>query len=238
MKSCNVYENGDMRKVTGDTLRPGGFLLTDKAIKVCNFKQKDKILDIGCGMGETVNRLNEDYNYDSFGIDPSDKLLELGKSKYENIKISQGRGEELSFEDSFFSGVFAECTMSLMEDWKKVVLEAKRVLKPEGFFIISDVYARRPEYVDELQESNINSCMRGLFELDSLKNFTLNSGLEMAYFEECTELLKSLMVKIIFKYGSMSRFWGIATCSTDCGDFQQKLSMCKPGYFLMILRKK
>lgn len=237
MSSCSVYENEDMRKVTGDTLRPGGFFLTDRAITMCNFKPNDKIIDIGCGMGETVNRLNKIYKFDSFGIDPSNKLLELGKNKYENIKIIPGRGEKLSFEDSFFNGVFAECTMSLMDDWKKTVLEANRVLKIGGYFIISDVYARRTEYIDELQECNINSCMRGLLNVENLKDFVLYSGFELVSFEDWTDLLKSLMVKIIFKYGSMARFWGIATCSS-CTDFQQKLSLCKPGYFLMILRKK
>lgn len=237
MSSCSVYENEDMRKVTGDTLRPGGFFLTDRAIKMCDFKPNDRMLDIGCGMGETVNRLSKLYSYDSFGIDPSNKLLELGKNKYENIKIKSGRGEKIFFEDSYFNGVFAECTMSLMDDWELTALEANRVLKIGGFLIISDVYARRVEYIDELKECNINSCMRGLLNVESLKSFALNSGFEMLSFEDHTDLLKSLMVKIIFKYGSMSRFWEIATCTT-CSDFQQKLSICKPGYFLMILRKK
>lgn len=236
MKSCSIYENEDMRLITGDTLRPGGFILTDKAVKICDFKPKDKILDIGCGIGETVNRLNEIYSFDSYGIDPSHKLLHVGKSKYKNLKLIEGRGEELSFEESFFNGAFAECTMSLMEDYKKTASEAYRVLKNGGYFIISDVYARKPEYINELQQCNINSCMRGLLNLEEIKSFVQSLGFEVVTLEDYTDYLKSLMVKIIFKYGSMARFWGIATCSS-CTDFQQKLTLCKPGYFLMILKK-
>lgn len=237
MNNCKVYENQDMRKITGDTLRPGGFFLTDRAVTMCDFKPYDKLLDIGCGMGETVNRLSKEYHYDAFGIDPSDKLLELGRKKYGDIKISTGIGECLPFEDEYFNGVFAECTISLMDDWQKTILEAKRVLKTKGLLIISDVYARKEEYINELQKYNVNSCMRGLLNISNLKDFALSSGFEIICYEDWTDLLKSLMVKIIFKYGSMAEFWGITTCSS-CGDFQQKLTLCKPGYFFMVLIKK
>jgi len=234
---CTVYENKDMQGITGDTLRPGGMFLTDRAIKICEFKQNDKILDVGCGMGVTVEKLKSIYNLNAFGVDPSLKLLQLGKEKYGNHNIELGRGEELPYENSFFKGVMAECTMSLMEDFKKTIMESNRVLEDKGYFIVSDVYARRPEYLEEVQKHNVNSCMRGLFNIDVLKEAILSSGFEIICFEDWTDLLKQLMVKIIFKYGSMSEFWEIATCSS-CGDFQKKLTLCKPGYFLLVAQKK
>ncbi|BCZ46473.1 SAM-dependent methyltransferase [Clostridium gelidum] len=237
MMGCTVYENKDMQGITGDTLRPGGMFLTDRAIKICEFKQNDKILDVGCGMGVTVEKLKSIYNLNAFGVDPSLKLLQLGKEKYGNHNIELGRGEELPYENSFFKGVMAECTMSLMEDYKKTIMESNRVLEDKGYFIVSDVYARRPEYLEEVQKHNVNSCMRGLFNIDVLKEAIVSSGFEIISFEDWTDLLKQLMVKIIFKYGSMSAFWEIATCSS-CGDFQKKLTLCKPGYFLLVAQKK
>jgi len=234
---CTVYENKDMQGITGDTLRPGGMFLTDRAIKICEFKQNDKILDVGCGMGVTVEKLKSIYNLNAFGVDPSLKLLQLGKEKYGNHNIELGRGEELPYENSFFKGVMAECTMSLMEDFKKTIMESNRVLEDKGYFIVSDVYARRPEYLEEVQKHNVNSCMRGLFNIDVLKEAIVSSGFEIICFEDWTDLLKQLMVKIIFKYGSMSEFWEIATCSSF-GDFQKKLTLCKPGYFLLVAQKK
>jgi len=237
MRSCSVYENEDMRGVTGDTLRPGGMFLTDRAIKICDFKYGDKILDVGCGMGVTVEKLKSIYNLDAYGVDPSAKLLELGKKKYGNRNIELGRGEELPYKNGLFKSVMAECTMSLMEDFKKTIQESNRVLEDKGYFIVSDVYARKPEYLEEVQKYNINSCMRGLLDIDILKEAIVNSGFEIICFEDWTDFLKQLMVKIIFKYGSMSAFWEIATCSS-CGDFQKKLTLCKPGYFLLIAKKK
>lgn len=237
MKSCSIYENENMRKVTGDTLRPGGFFLTDKAIKMCNFKYEDILLDIGCGMGATVNRLKNEYNLNAYGIDPSQKLIQLGKEKYKDNKLEHGKGEDLPYENSFFKGVLAECTMSLMEDYEKTLIESKRVLKKDGCFVVSDVYARKTEGLEELQNYNINSCMRGLFDVNVLSNKIKNLGFEIVCFEDWTDLLKQLMVKIIFRYGSMAIFWNLATC-TNCNDFQKKLTACKPGYFLLIAKKK
>lgn len=237
MKSCSIYENESVRRITGDTLRPGGFLLTDRAIKICKFEIQNKIIDVGCGMGETVERLKDKYNLDAYGIDPSIKLLQLGKEKYKNNNLQYGKGEELPYKDCFFKGVLAECTMSLMEDYEKTIMESKRVLEQNGYFVVSDVYARKPEYLEAVQKHNIKSCMRGLFNVNILMDKIINSGFEIVCFEDWTDLLKQLMVKIIFKYGSMSIFWEMATCSS-CGDFQQKLTLCKPGYFFLVAKKK
>ena len=238
MKSCLVYENEDMRKVTGDTLRPGGFFLTDRAMELCNFKTNDKLLDIGCGMGVTVDRLRNVFKMDAFGIDPSQKLLGLGREKYPNNEIKLGMGEEIPYKDLEFNGVFAECTMSLMQNIEKTIMESNRVLRRNGYFIVNDVYARSPEYLGEVQDYNISSCMRGLLDMDVLKKSIESSGYKITYLEDFTELLKQLMVKIIFKYGSMSMFWKVATNGcTNCVDFEEKLKLCKPGYFLMIAKK-
>jgi len=238
MNSCLVYENEDMRKVTGDTLRPGGFFLTDRAIELCNFKANDKLLDIGCGMGVTVDRLKNVFKMNAFGIDPSQKLLGLGREKYPNNQIKSGMGEEIPYKDSEFNGIFAECTMSLMQNIEKTIMESNRVLQDKGYFIINDVYARSPEHLGEVQNYNISSCMRGLLDIDILKKLIESSGYKITYFEDFTVLLKQLMVKIIFKYGSMSIFWKAATLGCgNCDDFQEKLKLCKPGYFLMVAQK-
>lgn len=223
MKSCSVYEDDTVRGITGDTLRPGGFLLTDRAVEICRFDSKDKILDVGCGMGETVERLRSIYDLDAYGIDPSVKLLQLAKEKYGNINLQHGKGENIPYGNSSFKGVLAECTMSLMEDYEKTIMESKRVLEQNGYLVISDVYARKPENLEDIQKYDVRSCMRGLFDIDILMDKIKNCGFEIICFEDWTDLLKQLMVKIIFRYGSMSIFWKMAACS-NCGDFQQKLS--------------
>lgn len=40
MGSNNAYESKHMSCVLGETLRPGGFELTDKVVKVCGFPKE------------------------------------------------------------------------------------------------------------------------------------------------------------------------------------------------------
>lgn len=238
MVSCNAYESKAMRETLGTTLRPGGFLLTDEAVKFCKFKRGDKLLDIGCGMGATVEYLWNRYGLETVGIDPSRKLIEIGKKRNKTLNIIEGRGEDINFSRESINGVFAECTLSLMESRNKVISEAYRVLKKEGWFIVTDVYAKNPQFIHELEDFHFNSCMRGLHDLEKLKEEFIEQGFKIAICRDCSDLLKQLMVKIIFTYGSMNIFWSNSTeCSINSSRFQEILQKCKVGYFIMIGRK-
>lgn len=236
MKAKNVYEDNSIRNVTGETIRPGGFFLTKRALKATKMTKDMKVLDIGCGMGATVNYLKTEHNIKSYGIDMSQKLINIGKEKY-NIPLIKGQGENLPFEENFFNGVFAECTLSLMNSSKETLSEAHRVLKKQGYLIITDVNAANTEHIPELKKSNVGSCLRNLFDLEELISKVESIGFKVLLLEDWTSLLTELMVKIVFEYGSMGRFWSTVACK-DCDDFKEKLKRCKPKYFLMICKKE
>ena len=109
-----LYESDRMAELTGETLRPGGFSLTDIGILSCGLTPQDLVLDLGCGCGATVNYLQQKHNITSVGIDPSEKLIEAAKSSYGNDGFYLGRAEQLPFDDDMFDGVLAECTLSVM----------------------------------------------------------------------------------------------------------------------------
>jgi hypothetical protein len=82
--------------------------------------------------------------------------------------------------------------------------------------------------------------MRGLHDLDKLQQKIEKAGFKSVYLEDCSDLLKELLVSIVFTYGSMDRFWSKATDNESCGlesGFQEKLKLCKPGYFMLIALK-
>ncbi|TCO71822.1 DVU_1556 family methyltransferase [Marinisporobacter balticus] len=240
MDGCNAYESRCMSDVMGETLRPGGFDLTEKAIAFCNITDQNEVLDLGCGMGATVRYLYKKHNIKAVGIDPSEKLLKIAKEKCVFADFVTGTGDFLPFPDESFHCVFAECTLSLMNDLNASINEVHRVLKKNGCFIITDVYAKNPSEIQALESGSLNSCMRGLHDLDLLQEKLKNIGFEIVHLEDCSDLLKALMVKIIFSYGSMDVFWNKATNNADCMnglEFQKKLKLCKPGYFILIGRK-
>lgn len=237
MGCCNAYESESMREAMGDTLRPGGFSLTEKGVQHCKLTPDDKVLDLGCGRGSTVNYLYREHNICAVGIDPSEKLIKEARAQYGYTDFFSGRGEELPFEDTVFDCVFAECTLSLM-DAGRAVNEVNRVLKDGGRFVITDVYAKNPDAVSGLCEFSVNSCMRGLHNLPQLQGKLEQAGFQVTLCEDCSHLLKELLVKITFAHGSMSAFWATASqgCINGC-NFQKSLKKCKPGYFMLICRK-
>jgi ubiquinone/menaquinone biosynthesis C-methylase UbiE len=227
-----------MLEMMGETLRPGGFSLTEKWVRFCEISHEDAVLDLGCGRGATVNYLFVNHHINAVGIDPSVQLIEVAKEEYKEPDFFIGSGEDLPFSDDSFNCVIAECTLSLMEDLESTIEQVYRVLKEDGWFVITDVYAKNPDAVDKLNDFTLNSCMRGLHDLEKLEEKLKKKGFDIILSEDHSTLLKDLLVKIAFTYGSMGAFWNIA--SQDCMDgckFQEALKLCKPGYFMMIARK-
>lgn len=238
MKCCNVYEDSSIKEVLGQTLRPGGFSLTEKSVRFCGFEPGDAVLDLGCGMGATVGYLYERYGIKAVGVDPSEKLIGFARESYKFTDFILGRGENIPFNESSFKGVFAECTLSLMEDLSTALNEIYRVLKKGGWLVITDVYAKNPIHIKELHGISINSCIRGLHDLKHLEKQLIELGFNIILLEDYSDLLKSLMVKIVLSYGSMDAFWNKTTDNyAGACELNKTLKECKPGYFLMIARK-
>jgi len=239
MRCCNAYESASMAGVMGETLRPGGFSLTEKAVRYCGLTADDTVLDLGCGRGATVNYLYSNHHIRAVGIDPSAKLIEDAKKAFAYADFYFGRGENLQFEDGSFRCVFAECTLSLMDNLQGTLAQVCRVLGNGGWFAVTDVYARKPKAVGALHDFTFNSCMRGLHDLEKLKAMLLETGFRIELCEDCSELLRELLVKAVFSYGSMDAFWNVSTdgCMDGCG-FQEAIKRCRPGYFILIARKE
>ncbi|AET66939.1 methylase involved in ubiquinone/menaquinone biosynthesis [Desulfosporosinus orientis DSM 765] len=241
-----LYESEVLRQSAGDTLRPGGFYLTDLGVKCCNFPSGARVLDVGCGSGATVERLVSVYGLQAIGLDSSELLLESGIKKNPSLNLIRGLGEDLPFPAQHMDGVFAECALSVMEDMDQVLKEIFRVLKPSGWLVISDVYARNPNGLQGLQELKLDSCIRRALPKESLINKLGGQGFHLVNWMDHTNLLTQLTVDIIMTHGSMSNFWlKTSSCSCSGSDsgsvdpilVQSALKQAKMGYFQLIARK-
>ncbi|MPL74214.1 Ubiquinone/menaquinone biosynthesis C-methyltransferase UbiE [bioreactor metagenome] len=239
MSMKNLYENDLLYRTTGPALRPGGFELTDWAVEHCRFQAGDRILDVGCGRGATVNRLRSHYHLEAYGIDPSATLLTLGQETYPDLPLSKGRGEDIPFTNSCFDGVFVECSLSLMTDPDQALSEIRRVLKVKGKLIIHDVYARNPQGTPDLRELNIGTCIRNALVKEDLEHGLESKGLRTIHWQDHSPLLNRLMMELIMTHGSMSAFWLKSThCSADPNRVQAALKKAKVGYFQLIAEKE
>jgi arsenite methyltransferase len=239
LQNRNLYECSLMQDALGKTLRPGGFEITKKAVDFCKFKAGDIILDLGCGKGATIKYLRDNYNIRAKGLDIAETLVKEAKRVNKDAEIIISSGDKIPFEKESFNGVFAECTLSLMNDLGKTIEEVWRVTKPGGRLVISDIYANKPEYLDELKRYSVNTCLKAPHDLNKLKELLKDKGFDILFEEKEDEYFKQLIIKIIFQYGSMENFWNASRAcrSLDGQKFQNILKKAKLGYFLMIAGK-
>ncbi len=71
-KPCRTFDTGQvpflfrqpaLTRVTGHTLRPGGLILTQRAVDFCGFDPGNLVLDAGSGYGATAR-----YLFDVYGL--------------------------------------------------------------------------------------------------------------------------------------------------------------------------
>jgi SAM-dependent methyltransferase len=92
-----------------------------------------KIIDVGCGP-TCISRLLPTGR--RFGVDPLAKKLKLTRA-YSDIKIYQGRGEDLPFPANYFDLAICRNVIDHTYQPQKVITEISRVLKPSSHFIFA-----------------------------------------------------------------------------------------------------
>ena len=112
------------------------------------------VLDIGVGGGRTVPLLRE-ISQDYTAIDYTPELVAACLEKYPDARVSDGDARDLSrFADASFALVvfsFNGIDAVNPQDRMKVLLEAHRVLRPEGIFLFSAHNQRGPGHGEHLK---------------------------------------------------------------------------------------
>jgi arsenite methyltransferase len=236
--ACRVYEHLAATDLAVEGIRPGGLELTERALAWCAFPATSRILDVGTGNGVTLNQLSCRYDFAAIGVDLSHHLLNQARLKNRALSLVRGSGENLPFTNEFADGLFAECSLSVMDDPGRALDEFRRVLRIGGKLILSDVYARNPDCIDRLARTPRGCCLRGAISRTQILERLKNRDFEIDLWEDHTYMLTRFAVKLIFSYGSMNNFWRkMSPASIDTKQIKRTVSEAKPGYFLLIARK-
>ncbi|MFH1235883.1 MAG: class I SAM-dependent methyltransferase [Parcubacteria group bacterium] len=94
-----------------------------------------KVLDLGCGPGIETKKLVQ-KGLTVYGLDLSDKLLEIAKKNNPTAEFTEGDMRHLPYVDGQFDGVFAKASLLHIakKDIPQVFSEISRVLKTNGVF--------------------------------------------------------------------------------------------------------
>ncbi|WP_297421464.1 bifunctional demethylmenaquinone methyltransferase/2-methoxy-6-polyprenyl-1,4-benzoquinol methylase UbiE [Clostridium sp.] len=111
-----------------------------KAIKICNIKEGQKVLDLCCGTGQMINYECKAVgkNTPVIGVDFSQEMLNVGAERLNQslrdykYKLIKGSILELPFEENTFDCITIAFGLRNIQDKGKALSEMYKVLKPGG----------------------------------------------------------------------------------------------------------
>lgn len=113
-----------------------------RVVSILKKKKPTNILDIATGTGDLAINLVQTGATQIIGLDISPGMLEVGKKKVENKKLTQtiemieGDSENLPFADNTFDAATVAFGVRNFETLDKGLAEIHRVLKPSGTFVV------------------------------------------------------------------------------------------------------
>ncbi len=180
-------------------------MLTHRAVDVCGFTQGDCVLDAGCGYGMTLSYLAERHRLKPTGLDCDRTALDRVAARPGNrFPLIHASLPNLPLAGQSYKGIFCECVLSLLADPEMALAEFQRVLAPNGYLVISDLYLRKwlPSYQ---RVPRPDTCARGAMPLMQMMTLIEASGLTIHIVEDHSGLLSQLGQMPVRHHGSAGK---------------------------------
>jgi len=100
-----------------------------------DYNLNKKILDVGCGFGDSLKPLLI-LGFQCYGVDYTKEIIEVVSNRYKDIKFQVADVYNLPFEDNFFDIVICKGVFQVISSPKRAINELKRVLKKDGILVI------------------------------------------------------------------------------------------------------
>ena len=137
---------------------------------------RSHVLDLGCGYGATARYLAANYGCRVTGTNISEKELELARNRSreagldELLSFEYGDFHRLPYPDDSYDVVWSQEAFLHAADKNAVLSECRRVLKPDGDLIFTDILVRRdtPDAVRARIYDRVKSP--DMWDLDDYRN--------------------------------------------------------------------
>ncbi len=138
------------------------------------FVKRGRVLDLGCGLGNTSKLLSSNSSLEIIGLDYCQEEIAKAKNIFPDLNIVYGNAEDMPFESESFDTLVLKDSLHHFyqeADFQKVSSEINRVLKPGGRLIFLD--------------PNVNAMIK------FLRNLSGHADAE-CYFDEAIEIVNDL----------------------------------------------
>lgn len=189
-----------------------------KVLKIVSDTKPKIILDIATGTGDLAILMAQTNAEKIIGLDISAGMLEVGKKKVDEKKLSNvielvlGDSENIPFEDNYFDAITVSFGVRNFETLEKGFCEILRVLKPNGVFVILETSV--PDKTPYKQgyrfyTKNILPLIGKLFSKDnSAYGYLSESAAAFPYGEALNNILRKIgFIDVV----AMPQTFGVAT---------------------------
>lgn len=221
----SLYEHPSWQNRPDQLMRPGGLAITEQALAYCELKPGMVVLDVGCGTGKALREICGAYQLTGIGIDISNLSIRRAQAADPLPGYALADGQNLPFASQSVDLLLSECTLSIFR-MEQALAAYARVLKPGGFAIINDVYARKEEGVPFLRQLPAESCIGGAMPERTIRENIAGCGLRIIVFQDCSEHLRDFPFCNLTGAGEQNSF-----------DLFLAAAKARLGYYFMVVGK-
>ncbi|WP_052144659.1 class I SAM-dependent methyltransferase [Halalkalibacter okhensis] len=135
---------------------PGGFNRTKSIFLNEPIRKEMKVLDVGCGTGDTALFLQGSFHCNVDVIENHPKMLKKVKkrfaSKRATINVFEGSVEQMPFLNNTYDYIICESIIAFV-DAKKALNECHRVLKNNGILLLNEM-----SFVEPIKKTELIRC--------------------------------------------------------------------------------
>lgn len=134
---------------------PGGLPLTKSLLDCLHINNNTKLLDLGCGTGDTLAYIAKKYTCEAVGVDINNQMLFKAAQRFktENLDIDLFHADvmQLPFPSNTYDIALSE-SVTIFTDINKALKEYARILKDDGTLVAIEMTAEFPLSARELYE--------------------------------------------------------------------------------------
>lgn len=174
-----------------DCQRPGGMELTLRGLALCDFAPCSRLVDVGCGLGDTVRLLRE-RGHKAVGVDPHAQSPGFPSSCSPSFPLISARAQALPLARESMQGVLCQCVLSLCGGAAAILRGFGDICRPGARLLLSDIY---------LSETRESPAAGGgeLFSRPEMEKALRDAGWNPLFFEDHSRSLKVFAAQLLWR---------------------------------------